>query len=289
MIPSISNTIKIVEKVKETLLKVLICYFSNTGNTKLICQYFKNHFNELNVTLWDITNDVYPNMEKYDIIGFAAPVEFFGLPKFLFDWFGDLPSLKNPKYCFLILTFGNIAGTTLLQLRSLVRDKGFRVIAGHVIHMPDNFPISRTKGFSASASPNKQELARFELFVSILKELIGSIHEGHEILEASFKLSLINYFFNIPDRYAAKRSMGFKFVDEETCTQCALCVENCPYDAIEMNCYPLFFEELCYGCWKCYNICPTKAIYTNKLRQKGHYPGPSQSLIDKFNLSCDKE
>jgi len=239
------------------------------------------------MTLWDMTKEVYPKIEKYDLVGFASPVEFFGLPKFVYDWFRDLPLLKKPKYAFLLLTFGNIAGTSLLQLRTLVQGKGFRVIAGHVIHMPDNFPISRVKGFTASTSPNKQEFSRFQLFVRILKELIDSMKDDHEILEASFKLSLMSYFFNIPDRYAAKRSMGFKFVDEKACNQCSLCAKECPYDAIEMQKSPIFFEELCYGCWRCYNICPTKAIFTNKLKQKGHYPGPGQALIEKFNLKND--
>jgi ferredoxin len=231
-----------------------------------------------------MNQDKYPQLEKYDLIGFASPVEFFGLPKFIYDWFSDLPFLKTPKLAFLLLTFGNITGTSILQLRSLVQDKGFRVIAGHTLHMPDNFPISRGKGFTASSSPNKQELARFHLFSSILKDLIESIKEGHEILEASFKLSLINYFFNIPDRYAAKRSMGFKFVNEELCTQCSLCSRECPYNAIEMDCYPVFTEELCYGCWRCYNICPEKAIFTNKIKGKGYYSGPGESLLEKFDL-----
>jgi NAD-dependent dihydropyrimidine dehydrogenase PreA subunit len=229
-----------------------------------------------------MNKDKYPQMGKYDLIGFASPVEFFGLPKFIYDWFADLPTQKNHKLAFLLLTYGNIAGTAIIQFRTLVQEKGFRIIAGHTLHMPDNFPISRIKGFKASSSPNKQELSRFHLFASILKDLIESVKAGHEILEASFRLSLMNYFFNIPDRYAAKRSIGFKFVNEEICTSCSLCAKECPYNAIEMNCFPIFIEELCYGCWRCYNICPVQAIYTNKLKRKGHYHGPNDILLEKF-------
>lgn len=263
-------------------MKALICFFSNTGNTRLVSSYLKHCFTNLDCTLWDMNQDKYPMLEKYDLIGFASPVEFFGLPKFIFDWFADLPILKQLKPAFLLITFGNIAGTSIVQFRTLVQDKGFKVIAGHTLHMPDNFPISRVKGFTSSNSPNKLELARFHLFVSILNDLINSMKDGHEILEASFKLSLMNYFFNIPDRYAAKRSMGFKFVNEDLCTQCSLCSKECPYNAIEMDCYPVFIEEQCFGCWRCYNICPFQAIFTNKIKGKGFYSGPDDLLLEKF-------
>lgn len=266
-------------------MKALICYFSNTGNTKLVSSYLSVFLDNIQCSLWDMNQNKYPPLEKYDLVGFASPVEFFGLPKFIYDWFADLPLLLKPKPAFLLLTFGNIAGTSILQLRTLVGEKGFKIIAGHTLHMPDNFPVSRMKGFKATNSPNKQELMRFQLFASILKELIESMKEDHEILEASFKLSLMNYFFNIPDRYAAKRSMGFKFINEEICTQCSLCSKECPYNAIEMNKFPEFIEELCYGCWRCYNICPTNAIFTNKIKNKGYYSGPNQILLDKFLLN----
>lgn len=265
-------------------MHILICYFSNTGNTKLVCSYLKHFLNTVDCTLWDMNQDFYPAIEKYDLVGFASPVEYFGLPKFIYDWFADFPKIDKLKLAFIVLTYGNIAGTSILQLRSLVQDKGFRVIAGHTLHMPDGLPISRIKGFTSANSPNKQELNRFHLFSSILKDLIESIKEGHEILEGSFKLSLMNYFFNIPDRYAAKRSMGFKFIHEDDCTKCGICAQQCPYHAIEMGEYPIFIEELCFGCWRCYNICPTKTIYTNKLKGKGHYSGIPDSLLEKFIL-----
>jgi len=261
-----------------------MCYYSNTGNTKLVCTHLVSYLNTISLTLWDMNQDLYPNLEKYDLVGFASPIEFFGLPKFILDWFGDLQKLEKTKLAFLLLTFGNIPGSSILQFRNLVQDKGFQVIAGHTIHMPDNFPISRIKGFTSSASPSKKELSRYHLFCAILKDLVNSLKEGHEILEGSFKLSLINYFFNIPDRYAAKRSMGFKFLDYDLCTSCNICVQKCPYHAIEMKQYPEFIEELCFGCWACYNLCPSHAIYTNKVRDKGFYYEPSESLLEKFQI-----
>jgi NAD-dependent dihydropyrimidine dehydrogenase PreA subunit len=45
---------------------------------------------------------------------------------------------------------------------------------------------------------------------------------------------------------------------------------------------PVFDEPRCYGCWACYNRCPKRAIYTKKLRGRGHYPGPSDELRRKL-------
>ena len=47
----------------------------------------------------------------------------------------------------------------------------------------------------------------------------------------------------------------------EKCTECNLCVENCPVDAIDFTVSPPVFKvDLCVPCWFCEQICPTGAI-----------------------------
>jgi Fe-S-cluster-containing hydrogenase component 2 len=49
-----------------------------------------------------------------------------------------------------------------------------------------------------------------------------------------------------------------------------------------MNPGPEFDTQRCYGCWGCFNRCPKRAIYTRKLRGKGHYPKPADELKKKL-------
>jgi ferredoxin/flavodoxin len=61
----------------------------------------------------------------------------------------------------------------------------------------------------------------------------------------------------------AKTNMPAKQVDEQQCTQCGLCAEECPVQAITLTPYPEFADN-CICCFKCVRICPEEA-FTNDL------------------------
>lgn len=50
-----------------------------------------------------------------------------------------------------------------------------------------------------------------------------------------------------------------KTVDEERCTQCGICQEACPADAITLNPFPEF-DKSCFDCFNCIRLCPEEAI-----------------------------
>ncbi|MGM0418883.1 MAG: EFR1 family ferrodoxin [Thermodesulfobacteriota bacterium] len=58
---------------------------------------------------------------------------------------------------------------------------------------------------------------------------------------------------------AAKNHMPEKMISEKLCTQCGICAELCPVEAIELDPYPVF-KENCITCFKCVKECPEDAI-----------------------------
>ena len=49
--------------------------------------------------------------------------------------------------------------------------------------------------------------------------------------------------------------------DEERCTGCGACVDQCPVSALLMNeNYPIADPEICIRCFYCQEICPEKAM-----------------------------
>lgn len=50
-----------------------------------------------------------------------------------------------------------------------------------------------------------------------------------------------------------------RVVDEEICTQCEICIQECPTDAITLNPFPEFGEG-CIDCFNCIRSCPEHAI-----------------------------
>ena len=50
-------------------------------------------------------------------------------------------------------------------------------------------------------------------------------------------------------------------VDAERCSQCGLCVQDCPFGAMAMEEYPVIPDEnACLRCQHCLAVCPTAAI-----------------------------
>jgi ferredoxin/flavodoxin len=60
----------------------------------------------------------------------------------------------------------------------------------------------------------------------------------------------------------AKTNMPVKQVDEQQCTQCGLCAEGCPVQAISLAPYPEFADN-CICCFTCVRICPEDAFTTD--------------------------
>ena len=50
-----------------------------------------------------------------------------------------------------------------------------------------------------------------------------------------------------------------KNLNTEACTQCGVCEEECPVDAVALNPYPEF-DQNCIDCFNCIRLCPEDAI-----------------------------
>jgi len=261
-------------------MKGVISYFSATGNTKLVVDYLVRrlggHFD-----LCDIARQSIPDIQQYDIVGFASPVERMAEPPIVSAFLRDIPPAPG-KPAFLFVTYGAIAGRILENLTKAVRAKGFKVVESHALHCPDSFPPLVALGLDSATQPDEQNLKELEDFVDRLKAVIADISAGHIIEEYVPQKRLRNTFAPGLVSDLSRRTMGPKLVDEKACTKCGICANCCPYKAIRLAPWPVFDEKLCDGCWACYNLCPEKAIFTRMLHGRGHYPGPTEEFKRKL-------
>ena len=58
--------------------------------------------------------------------------------------------------------------------------------------------------------------------------------------------------------------MGKAYINQEQCTKCGLCINNCRFDAIHFNGKYTVNPFKCEGCSVCEYICPENAIIMNK-------------------------
>lgn len=263
-------------------MKGLICYYSSTGNTRLACRYIAKRIGST-FDLFDVVADGECDANSYDALGFACSTDFWGLPRAFESFVEKLPR-DDGKPVFVLNTFGALSGKTLRILGEAVAAKGFKVVAGYSLRMPENYPPMIAKGMGASEAPSARELLAFDTFISeAALRLEGKVRTRGSV-KAATRIGILNSLFPLRPRTAARKDMGKKFIDYSSCTECGACARSCPYDAIRLEPKPLFDMDKCYGCWSCYNRCPAYAISTAKYREGPYYPGPSEMLKAKLSL-----
>ncbi len=262
-------------------MKVVICYYSGSGNTKLACEYLQRNITVGEVELFDIVHDSDFNPDIYDVVGFAAFADFIGAPQKFLSFVNSLKS-ENNKPSFLFNTYGFFSGKTILHMEKVIKKKGFTVLGGFSLHTPENYPPMRKKGKDYNTAPNTKEFEELKRFVSELNESIRSTKE-RELISHKIKVNPLIKLLPIPSRKMAKKDFGIQELKTERCAGCGLCAKGCPYDAIVMNPKPVFNHDKCHGCWFCYNICNSKAVFTSNFKGEFQYPRPIRAL--KYKLS----
>ena len=261
-------------------MKVCLFYYSGSGNTKLACQYIARNASSMDFVLSDIIRDKVPDLDPFDMIGFATFADYLGPSKAFADFVNSLP-MQHGKPSFVLSTFGYINGATLRIMSELAASRGFVPLTGHALHMPENIPTMICAGNANEQAPDKNELADFKRFVAGLNDL-GANSPGQT--KTTLRFSFRDRLYPKLPRTLGRMIMGKKHTDPLLCSRCGICAGVCPYKAVTMDELPQFDQKKCYGCWACYNHCPPRAIYTRSYRGRGHYPEPLAILKEKLPI-----
>ena len=256
-----------------------IFYYSSTGNTRLACEAIADRTPAIQWECFDVLTTDAISLDDAEVAGFATWADYWNPPKRMLTFLDALPNVDRLP-AFVFNTFGAMSGRTLATLQQRAEAKGFHVVAGHSLHMPESFPPMIKRGQGFENAPNEKELCAFCDFIAQLDSLGRSgVDRRHPSLRPGLSRFLPGF-----SRTQSRRAMGDKFADETACTECGTCRDRCPYGAIALSPKPIFDQDRCFGCWACYTHCPTNAIYTRKIRGVPPYRGPSQALRQK--LGC---
>jgi NAD-dependent dihydropyrimidine dehydrogenase PreA subunit/flavodoxin len=263
-------------------MKGILFYHSNSGNTRLTCDYLQHKLQAIDLTRHDIAVEPLPDLDYFEIIGFATWTYFLGLPPFFQQFLANLPA-QTGKPTFALNTFGMMSGQALKQLTNQLREKGFNVLAAHSFHTPESYPPYIIKEWDSVDAPEPKELDAFHQFVAELDGKLTDLKNGTVPSKAKVKIGLFNHLMRPYSLEKARKQMGALFVDEALCTECGICQDVCLYQAIDMNPMVVINADNCHACWACFNHCPDQAIFTEKIREEGQYPEPITQFADKLS------
>ncbi|MHA1647237.1 MAG: EFR1 family ferrodoxin [Promethearchaeota archaeon] len=258
-------------------MKVLILYFSGTGNTHYVASYLYQKLSEKNLPielLMEPIENVLPEtVHDFDIVCFGFPVFALGPPDYVKDYINSIPSLENTenqeKGLFLFCTKGLAAGNANRRAFKLWQPKGYHFFGSTSVLMPGTDGLAMLKDNSSyikrALKKDYDHLAKADKFLELLVSTINLIGNGEKISEIERKPpfiivdTLLGWSFRLLYIIIAK-FMKKKYWVDENCSRCGLCVKICPEQNITLEEDGIHFADHCTLCLRCIHQCPQKAI-----------------------------
>lgn len=243
-------------------MNIDLFYFSGTGNTKYACDKFKVIMEQSGnfVTLHNIeTPDIQISsiLKQADIIGFSYPIYGANLPKIMDKFINShFYNKQITKNVFIISTVGVINAFGPFIIKNRLKQSGLTLKWHYVYCTVNNTAVRRINQNQLDEKHNKQKI-RFEKFcnaINLNKPFFNGIGPwilGGYVVRNILRKPIANHYKSF-------------YIENSLCTNCNICVSNCPMDAITLINGRYIFSEKCTTCFRCKNKCPKNAIKDKK-------------------------
>ncbi len=248
-------------------IKIFIIFSSPAGSTRKVALFIKEEFRRYNTEVqWlDIAqdNEALDFFKSLKAAGRQACL-FVGSPVYrdvavppIKDAIGKLPQMDK-AFAVPFVTWGQAcSGVALWQMAKALRNKGFK-IAGAAKVLAVHSLMWQTEKPAGEGHPDQNDL-------DAVKKLVGTLSRRFESKNIPvLSLDTLDYQDRVrADQMKNKIDTPWmivpKEVDSDSCTQCGICRDECPVEAIVLNPWPRFNEN-CFDCFNCVRLCPEDAV-----------------------------
>lgn len=270
-------------------LKILILYYSGTGNTKFACEVARRVMERSgqDVTMQTYAESNAAKLQGFDLYCFATPV-YEWAPAGNVERFVEGMQPMPGKPAFIVSSSAGMIGQADNIFARMLQRKGLKVLGDHNLVCPDSWGGTRRWSYKQDAEvPSVQGIEELAAFTGRMLKMAGDYlaRQRYDAREYSVRKTGLYWASRLSRMAPGPRfKMGKKKVDSSICTKCDVCVKNCPMEAISLDPYPVFSRG-CIGCWRCINTCPRDCI-TSGLDSGRHYKGikGSENLLKKAGL-----
>ena len=244
-------------------MKIIIFYFTGSGNTGKIINEFKTHFEAdgHNVDLIQIENQLYKpdkkidvNLNDYDLIGIGYPVHAFNAPEIVLKWAKSIDKLDETKRAFIINDSAepmNLNNISSIKLSKILKKKGLDIQNEYHYLMPYDMIYRHKQKMAYTMWETSKKRISIEY-----KDILNGTPSKLEHVPCG---ALFAWIMRI-QHFGAKFNGVFYRVDKNKCIKCNKCVNNCPMNNIKRVDDKLKFGTHCSMCQRCTTYCPTDAI-----------------------------
>jgi ferredoxin/flavodoxin len=252
----------------------IVFYFSGTGNCLKVAKNISKELENCEI----ISMAKLPELVKqYDRIGFVYPTYFWGLPKKVIEFIGNINLENNKKaYFYAIATYGGDSGNVIYQLYELLQKKhGIKLNYGQKLKMFANYVIMYDMSKKINQITENSNKKLVPIINSIKMKENNSINKFTKIFQFMNK----GFIKNVT-------KMDKDYTVNNNCTGCTICEKVCPVKNIEIIDGKPEFKHYCENCIACIQYCPQKAInYKNKTQNRGRYTNPEIKYMDLYEYN----
>ncbi len=237
-------------------MKVLICYFSGTGNTRMIVEKYAEEFNKSgnDVDIFKIEEGNFGyDLSQYDMLGLSYPIHAFNAPSIVVDFVKSLPKSETAKKLFILKSSGeplSINNISSYKIVSILKRKNYILNNEYHYVMPYNMIFRHSDAMAFKMWNTAQRLIPIDC---------GEILSGKTVkLKRIFMGRFLAWLFRI--EHWGGRFNGKKYKVKDNCINCQKCVKNCPTHNITVKDGKFVFGKKCLMCTRCSFQCPANAI-----------------------------
>jgi ferredoxin len=251
--------------------KLIIYYFSGTGNSKNVALWFAKKATIQGIlchiiSIADIDRKHIETPPSDALILFVSPVHGFNYPPVMMHFIMRFPRgrnkavLMNTRAGMLIGNWNlpGLSGISLYFAALCLKIKGHSIQGTMPVDLPSNW-ISLHPGLNDRTIKllHEKNRTRVDDFADIIISGKKSYKASPEIIQdiAVAPVSLGYYFIG---RFLFSKS----YYASSDCNNCDICMKNCPVKAIIKVDNRPFWTYNCESCMKCMSYCPKKAIET---------------------------
>ena len=277
-------------------MKVVICYFSGTGNTaKVVEKYrecFAAHGDSVQVVTMErlltdgLSEEFLNTLDQADLFGLGYPVHAFNAPSIVLKFAKILPYLSKKKRAFIVSTSGEplkMNNISSLKTRHILRRRGFVVTNEYRYVMPYNIMFRHTDTMAFHMWDVAQKMIPLDA-----NEIVeGTPHR----LKRVFCGNLLAWIMRC--EHWGGRLNGRHYKVDEKCVLCQKCVNICPAQNITVVDGKLKFGKKCLMCQRCAQLCPKDAIHLGwfdswKVHGAYSFEEPTEEQTQKYNRMLTK-
>jgi ferredoxin len=227
---------------------------------------------------------------NFDLFGIGTPTFFYREPKNIKNFIQNLMPVEN-KHCFLFCTHGSVIGNTFYYMNKELARKGYLSI-GTFDSYADSSIQFYPEPMHTAGHPDQIELQEAIKFGKKVCELSSRVSNGEISLIPQFSLSIDIWWAKDSKSLTLDllREVSPRFmINNDKCTLCMTCQEECPVGAIDINRNPPEIQKEGFiFCWFCQKICPEGAIETDWTFMRKVNRGNLKKYISELKIAEEK-